>query len=196
MKQLVPQSDDNDDSVHPLVEGCVSKGSVDPLDALSEGAELWYKNNNPNNNLRWIKSHFIKKYSKNVFQIQIGSAVLHAHRNQLRVCKAVGDLPRPNFFVQRESQIQQEGRRGTQQDGRHEKESMVSIRNEGGMVPQANEVRSEEDSSNQASTRCSSAHSNHSRKRKLQESASMPNATPRRSKRKRFLKMDSDFVYT
>lgn len=82
LKQLVPQSDDNDDSVHPLGEGCVSKGSVDPLDALSEGAELWYKNNNPNNNLRWIKSHFIKKYSKNVFQIQIGSAVLHAHRNQ------------------------------------------------------------------------------------------------------------------
>lgn len=186
-KQLVQK--DNDEIVHSSDKGCGPKGSVDPLDALSEGTELWYRNNNPHNNLRWIKAFFIKKYSTNVFQIQIGSAVLLAHRNQLRACKNVGELPRPNIFVQQESRNKSdEGAVSLDKRGA----SLVSIPSDEGSVPQSNEARVDQAEASASSN----SQSIHPRKRKRQASVSVLNSTPRRSKRKRVVKIDSNFVYT
>ncbi|XP_058819450.1 uncharacterized protein K02A2.6-like isoform X1 [Topomyia yanbarensis] len=57
----------------------------DIFDNLIEGDEVWYKNHNPHQHMRWLKAIFLKRFSKNTFQITIGNVPTMAHRTQLRV---------------------------------------------------------------------------------------------------------------
>ena len=52
----------------------------DPLGKLVAEDEVWYKTHNPHNPYRWLKATFLKKFSQNTFQVQIGRVDLFAHR--------------------------------------------------------------------------------------------------------------------
>lgn len=66
-----------------------------PINNLMEGEEVWCKNHNPHVPARWIKGHFVKRFSKNTFQIMIGSVPTTLHRNQLRLPKRSESPIRP-----------------------------------------------------------------------------------------------------
>ncbi|XP_055604884.1 uncharacterized protein K02A2.6-like [Uranotaenia lowii] len=55
-----------------------------PLDKLLVGDMLYYRNPNRKDFPKWLEAKFIKKMSKNIFQISIRSHVLSAHRDQLK----------------------------------------------------------------------------------------------------------------
>lgn len=74
-------------------------GSMDPLDELTEGEEVWYRNNNPNITKRWLKATFLRKCSINIFQITIGSVEVMAHRGQLRINKNSDRSQKSNVFI-------------------------------------------------------------------------------------------------
>lgn len=57
----------------------------DGLDKLKAGDKLLYKNTNTKEFRRWLDAKFVKRISTNVFQIALGSHVLTAHRNQLKM---------------------------------------------------------------------------------------------------------------
>ncbi|XP_053691322.1 uncharacterized protein K02A2.6-like [Sabethes cyaneus] len=58
---------------------------VDGLDKLVAGDRLYYKNNNKDVLDKWLEARLIKKISKNIFQVSLGSHVLIAHRHQLKM---------------------------------------------------------------------------------------------------------------
>lgn len=70
----------------------------DSIDDLMAGDVVWYKNNNPHHHARWVKATFLKRFSKNIFQVQTGNVRLMAHRNQLRVASE-GMRLRPNLTL-------------------------------------------------------------------------------------------------
>lgn len=51
---------------------------------------------------RWIKATFIKKFSRNVFQICVGNVETMAHKTQIRISKTNTTWQRPNVLVRRE----------------------------------------------------------------------------------------------
>ena len=88
-KQSFPTDDD------PSKEGqVIPKNVSDPFEHLTEGDELWYRNHNPHNPAKWLKASFIKRCSRNTFQVQIGSVPTRAHRVQLRLIRAQAE-PKP-----------------------------------------------------------------------------------------------------
>lgn len=76
----------NNDASEPKLDKRADARDV-LLDKLNSGDEVWYKNSNSPQTTRWIKAIFIKRYSQNLFQIQVGSVVTTAHRTQLKVTK-------------------------------------------------------------------------------------------------------------
>lgn len=72
---------------------------TDPLDELTEGDEVWFKNHYQKEHVRWIKATYLKRLSINTFQITIGSARIMAHRAQLRLCKSSSPPTRSNILV-------------------------------------------------------------------------------------------------
>lgn len=69
--------------------------TVDPINNLMEGEEVWFKNHNPHIPAKWIKAHFLRQLSKNTFQIMVGNVQTMAHRQQLRLPRASDSPPRP-----------------------------------------------------------------------------------------------------
>ncbi|XP_039438442.1 uncharacterized protein K02A2.6-like isoform X2 [Culex pipiens pallens] len=71
----------------PPAQRCVvDTEKLDPpneLDKIEAGDKLLYKNSH-DTFPKWVEAQFIKKVSKNVFQIQIGRHVATAHRHQLK----------------------------------------------------------------------------------------------------------------
>lgn len=130
------------------------------------GDMVWYKNNNPHHKARWLKAVIIKRFSKNIFQVETetGSVRLMAHRNQLRkTTNAV--LLRPNITLS--NQIPKVG----QSNGQNEDQL--------GSLPEE-EKRT----------------TGNSLKRKHADVLSeSPLSGLRRSKRKRTANVDSDFHY-
>lgn len=57
----------------------------DPFEKLVVGDKIFYKNFRKTDPQRWIEARFIKRLSKNVFQISLHRNVLSAHRNQLKL---------------------------------------------------------------------------------------------------------------
>lgn len=82
----------NDDSVRTNNDANLA---IDPFNNLMEGDVIWYKNNNRHIPAKWIKCNFLKQFSKNTFQIMIGSVPITAHRNQLRLPKTLDTPTRP-----------------------------------------------------------------------------------------------------
>lgn len=60
----VPPPHDDVNTKHR--SGNIPKNTED-IDNLMEGDDVWYKNHNPHNQVRWIKATFVKKYSRNTF---------------------------------------------------------------------------------------------------------------------------------
>lgn len=153
--QLVtPPAPPPDDTLLPKLDP-----KVDPLDSLTAGDVVWYKNHNPRDKFRWLKATFIKRVSRNLFQVEIGSARPTAHRIQLRVSKDT-ECMRPNILLSVPGP----------------EASTINTDNEG-----TREVPGELERMK--------------RKRKhvaLHDSS----VAPRRSKRKRTIKTNSDFVYS
>lgn len=83
----------------------------DCIDNLMPGDVVWYQNNNPHHHARWTKSIFLKRFSKNTFQVQTGSVRLMAHRNQLRVATSENSAkPNLTMFAQRpDEELQSSG---------------------------------------------------------------------------------------
>ncbi|XP_062712910.1 uncharacterized protein K02A2.6 [Aedes albopictus] len=85
----VPQTNNvnrNDDIFVRSNDGLSKEVHNDPLDSLMAGDALWYKNNNPHHQAKWIKAHFLKRMCKNVLQITIGSGLTTtAHRSQIKI---------------------------------------------------------------------------------------------------------------
>lgn len=84
---------------HYSINKKVKLRSLEVLDELTEGDEVWYRNNNPNAPTRWLKSTFLKKFSKNIFQITTGNVQVMAHRDQLRVSNRTRHLKQSNVFM-------------------------------------------------------------------------------------------------
>ncbi|XP_055611719.1 uncharacterized protein K02A2.6-like isoform X1 [Uranotaenia lowii] len=87
-----------------LVEGETQLGpsqyeleKSDPLTNLIRGDKVLYKNPNDRKIERWLNATFIKRISRNVFQIALGAHVVSAHRGQIRVQKTE---PRRNVAFQ------------------------------------------------------------------------------------------------
>ena len=94
LKVTVPSNDENEQKDKPIDKGKID----DPLDNLMVGDEVWYRNNKPHDTVRWLKANFIKKFSINTFQVEIGNVRIMAHRNQLRATRG-RQGPRPNVLV-------------------------------------------------------------------------------------------------
>lgn len=72
----------------------------DPIDNLTAGDVVWCKNNNPHHHVRWTKGVFLKRFSKNIFQVETGSVRQMAHRNQLRLVTNGREIPeKPNLTL-------------------------------------------------------------------------------------------------
>lgn len=98
-KKYIDISHPHDDVHSRHQSGIIPKVQEDALDKLTAGDELWYKNHNPHNQARWLKAIFIKKFSRNIFQICIGNAEVMAHRTQIRVCKGSTQWQSPNVWI-------------------------------------------------------------------------------------------------
>ncbi|XP_055596035.1 uncharacterized protein K02A2.6-like isoform X2 [Uranotaenia lowii] len=57
----------------------------DQFDNLRQGDKLYYKNNHLHDVPRWLDAIFIKKLTRNIFQIALGRHVTTAHRHQLKM---------------------------------------------------------------------------------------------------------------
>lgn len=57
----------------------------DDFDKLVAGDKLFYKNYDKKDLPRWLEAKFIKKLSKNIFQISLSGHQLTAHRHQLKM---------------------------------------------------------------------------------------------------------------
>lgn len=69
-----------------------------PLQNLMAGDVVWYINHNLHHHSRWLKAIFLKRFSKNTFQVETGNVRVMAHRSQLRHAKQ-NEMPRPNVTV-------------------------------------------------------------------------------------------------
>lgn len=57
----------------------------DPYANLKLGDKVYYKNHNPKDIEKWINATFVKRISKNVLQIAIGSTLVSAHKGQVKI---------------------------------------------------------------------------------------------------------------
>lgn len=78
-------------------EACPNN-TIDLLDNLMAGDMVWYRNHNPHHHSRWLKATFLKRFSKNTFQVETGNVRAMAHRTQLRPVKD-NVLLQPNVTV-------------------------------------------------------------------------------------------------
>lgn len=72
---------------------------VDPLDKLISGDTVWYKNHNPHNPVRWLKAIFLRRVSRHILQVAIGSVQTSAHRTQIRPANDPEPFNRPNISL-------------------------------------------------------------------------------------------------
>lgn len=70
----------------------------DPYANLKRGDKVYYKNHNPKDVEKWLDAVFIKRISKNILQIAIGSTLVSAHRGQIKIRSKSG--PRRNLTLQ------------------------------------------------------------------------------------------------
>ncbi|XP_058445439.1 uncharacterized protein K02A2.6-like [Malaya genurostris] len=77
---LLPHPPGDEKSSKPPIDN-----NADPYDNLMEGDVVWYKNHNPHDHRKWLKANFLKRFSKNTFQILIGNVPVMAHRIQMRI---------------------------------------------------------------------------------------------------------------
>lgn len=78
--------------------------NLDPFERLAIGDKVYYKNFRNNETQRWIEAKYIKRLSKTMFQIAIGSHPVSAHKGQLMV---------PARTERRRVALQSVSRRGT-----------------------------------------------------------------------------------
>lgn len=179
----------------------------DPFENLMQGDEIWYKNHNPHHTARWLKASYIKRHSRNTFQVLIGNVPTTAHRGQLRIYKEGESFEKPNVLLRRQQREtpklkDDEEFRGFSDEevrsskprldgfGELNKKRNVSLRRQQ-LEP---EVDRGEPYSAPEDVRCR-------RKRRivvdeaLQDVEMSTDCVPRRSKRIRQANMDKDFVY-
>lgn len=120
LKNKLPVHDD----VLPKDVGNSNNNSTDPFENLTPGDDMWYKNHNPHHVAKWLKANFIKRLSRNTFQVEIGSVPTMAHRGQLRIRKGGEFQEKPNIHLVRRrpdrgprlKNVDQEGFRGFTDD--------------------------------------------------------------------------------
>lgn len=61
--------------------------NLDPFAKLAVGDKVYYRNFRDNEYQRWIESKYIKRISKNMFQIAIGSHPVSAHGATESACE-------------------------------------------------------------------------------------------------------------
>ncbi|XP_052563134.1 uncharacterized protein K02A2.6-like isoform X1 [Culex pipiens pallens] len=72
--------------------------SNDFLKDLIPGDVVWYKNHNAHIPNKWIRAHFLKQFSKNLFQVSVGSARVMAHKMQLKPHHERKERPNVHLF--------------------------------------------------------------------------------------------------
>lgn len=88
----------NDRSYDENASASIRPEPLDPLDNLTSGDFVWYKNHNPHNHARWLKAVFLKRVSRHILQVEIGSVQTTAHRTQIRLFNDP-DSTRPNISL-------------------------------------------------------------------------------------------------
>lgn len=90
-----------DDEIHVMLQsGNIPKKSNDAFEN-----ELWYKHHNLQYHARWIKTTYIKKHSRNIFQIRIRSVSAIVYWTQTKIYKEGVQGQRPNDSIARQEKM-------------------------------------------------------------------------------------------
>ncbi|XP_053689881.1 uncharacterized protein K02A2.6-like [Sabethes cyaneus] len=80
-KKMIKQSKFDDEEKHVQFE----KALKDPFNKLVSGDKVYYRNHNMKETQKWLEATFVKRISLNTLQISIGSALISAHRGQIKL---------------------------------------------------------------------------------------------------------------